>query len=357
MMELLNSPDQVVNVQDAGTVMRFLTAFHAVSGKYKVITGTDRMKERPIGELVQALRELGAIIEYPDRDGFPPLEIMGFEKQSKGLISIRGDISSQFISALMMIGPTLPMGLTISLEGKVGSKPYLQMTSDLMSIFGITVSIEGSIVKVPAGAYTPASYRVESDWSAASYWFALAALSEKANIFLPEMKSTSLQGDRVIVEIMEQLGVTSTFEGDGLRLEGPGKQAKQFKYDFSDCPDLAQTVLPVLAALQIPGELVGLESLRIKETDRVAALQTELAKIGCKLEEVEGSWKLIPGEKPSSFEKLSINTYHDHRMAMGLAPWATLSNVEIENPAVVEKSYPGYWGDMSGVGFDIEANS
>lgn len=351
MLELLHTPDRVINVQDAGTVMRFLTAYYAVSGKAKVITGTDRMKERPIGELVQALRKLGAIIEYSGREGFPPLEIKGLEKQATGTISIRGDISSQFISALMMMGPTLAKGLTINLEGKVSSRPYLLMTAELMSLFGIRVSIEDSTVKIPAGAYTPAPYRVEADWSAASYWFAFVALAEEADILLPGIRSSSLQGDRVIVGIMEKLGVSSSFGSDGLSLKGPGKRVSELLYDFSDCPDLAQTVLPVCAALQIPGEFEGLESLRIKETDRVAGLQNELAKTGCRLDEsTKGIWRLTPGQSPASLDKIRIHTYHDHRMAMGFAPWAMLTNLEIENPAVVEKSYPSFWDDLKVLG-------
>ncbi len=355
MLELLNTPDGVIHVQDAGTVMRFLTAYYAVSGKSKVITGTDRMKERPIGELVQALRKLGAHIEYSGRDGFPPLLIKGFNGPMIESLSIRGDISSQFISALMMIAPTLPKGLTIQLEGQVGSRPYLQMTAGLMSLFGINVSIEGSTVKVPAGAYNPAPYRVEYDWSAASYWFAFVALAEKADILLPGIKSQSMQGDRVIAEIMEKLGVSSSFGSDGLRLKGSSKRASDLRYDFSDCPDLAQTILPVCAALQISGEFEGLESLKIKETDRIAALRKELVKIGCLLEEKgKGVWKLTPGDKPSAEEKLRINTYRDHRMAMGFAPWAMLADIEIENPDVVQKSYPRFWEDVKGLGIVVK---
>ena len=352
MQSLLNTPDRVIDVMDAGTTMRFLTAYFAITGQTKLLTGTDRMKERPLHLLVNALRKLGVTIDYIEKDGFPPIETKGFTRQLTNQISIRGDVSSQFISALMMVGPTLPMGLVIELEGKVGSLPYLMMTAELMNHFGVTLEISGQQIKVPAGGYKPATYRVEPDWSAASYWFAFTALAESANIFLPKVNAHALQGDRVIVEIMSRLGVKADFEANGLRLTKDNRTPGPFAWDFSNCPDLAQTVLPVCAAKNIQGEFTGLESLRIKETDRIAALQTELSKLGATLSENGGHWKLVPGPIPPG--KPVFQTYHDHRMAMGLAPLSTLMDISIEAPEVVRKSYPTFWDDMVGLGFTVQ---
>ena len=352
MQSLLTTPNHVIDVMDAGTTMRFLTAYFAVTGQSKVLTGTDRMKERPIHLLVDALRMLGVTITYVGKEGFPPIEIKGFSQQLINRISIRGDVSSQFISALMMVAPVLPKGLTIQLEGKVGSLPYLRMTAELMGLFGMRPEIKDQQIVVTSGPYRPAAYRIEPDWSAASYWFAFTALAESADILLPDVDSYALQGDQVIVEIMNQLGVKAAFQKEGLRLTKTNLNTGTLVWDFSNCPDLAQTVLPVCAAKKIAGEFTGLESLRIKETDRITALQNELAKIGARLEETgKGTWNLVPGKTPASFKKISINTYHDHRMAMGFAPWATLTDVEIESPDVVQKSYPGFWEDMKVVGF------
>ena len=355
MNALLHTPGEVIDVKDAGTVMRFLTAYFAMTGQKKVITGTQRMQERPIANLVDALRTIGAQVSYLGKAGFPPLALEGFAGQEADRISIRGDISSQFISALMMVAPTLPNGLTIQLEGVVASRPYLTMTAELMGVFGVHAEVGEALIKVPSGNYQPTTYRVEPDWSAASYWFAFAALAEKADLLLPGVDSSSLQGDRVIVDIMKKLGVSSTFTAEGLRLTGPGQRESHLDVNFSDCPDLAQTVLPVCAALGVTGEFTGMESLRIKETDRIAALETELAKIGASLEENQGTWRLRPGKPADVPAKLLINTYHDHRMAMGFAPWATIADIEIENPEIVQKSYPGFWEDMKALGCNMQS--
>lgn len=354
MNRLVSSADKIIDVLDAGTTMRFLTAYFAVSGKNKIITGTARMKERPIGILVDALRSLGATIHYTEKEGFPPIETQGFANQKTDRIEMPGHVSSQYISALMMIAPTLPLGLTISLTGKVGSVPYIQMTAALMKQFGVDCHLDfgKQIIRVPFGAYQPAHVTVEADWSAISYWYGFTAVAEKAHIVLPNVSEKSLQGDRVIADIMEWLGVQSTFVNNTLVLTKKSHLEK-ITWDFKDCPDLAQTVLPVCAAKGIAGEFTGLESLRIKETDRIAALQNELAKIGATLTEPQtGTWILTPGKINSS--SINIQTYHDHRMAMGLAPWACLTDLVIENPTVVNKSYPGFWEDMKTMGFGIE---
>lgn len=341
---------------DAGTTMRFLTAYYAVSGKNKIITGTARMKERPIGILVDALRTMGASIDYLEADGFPPIELKGFSKQKTKSIEIAGNVSSQYISALMMIAPTLPMGLMISLTGKIGSVPYIEMTASLMKEFGVepNLDFEKQIIEVPSKAYQAAHVTVEADWSAISYWYGFTSLAEQATITLPNVDEKSLQGDRVIADIMDKLGVHSTFANHQLVLTKKNQESS-ITWNFKDCPDLAQTVLPVCAAKGIRGEFTGLESLRIKETDRIAALQNELCKIGATLTEPQtGTWILTPGN--ISGEKITIDTYHDHRMAMGLAPLATLTDLIINDPTVVNKSYPGFWEDMKTVGFEIVQN-
>ncbi|CAN5391719.1 3-phosphoshikimate 1-carboxyvinyltransferase [soil metagenome] len=352
MQALLHTTDRVIDVMDAGTTMRFLTAYLGVTGRSKLLTGSDRMKERPIHLLVDALRKLGVTIDYAGKEGYPPLETKGFARQLTDRISIRGDVSSQFISALMMVAPILPMGLTIELEGKIGSLPYLMMTAELMGLFGVKPEMSAQQIRISSGNYRPAFYRVEPDWSAASYWFGFTALASEADILLPQVDTYALQGDRVIVDIMKQLGVNADFQKEGLRLTKSNQQANVLVWDFSNCPDLAQTILPVCAARNIPGEFTGLESLRIKETDRIAALQAELAKIGASLIENDSQWKLIPGKLPKA--KPVIATYHDHRMAMGFAPLATLTDMTIEVPDVVRKSYPTFWDDMSGMGFEME---
>jgi 3-phosphoshikimate 1-carboxyvinyltransferase len=357
MIQALECIEKVIDVKDAGTTMRFLTAFFSLTGKNKILTGTARMKERPIGLLVNALRELGASIHYLEKDGFPPLEVAGFSKQISKHLSIPGDVSSQYISALMMVAPTLPQGLEITLTGKVGSMPYIEMTAALMKEFGIECQMDWlkNRISIAHQNYQPTHYTVEADWSSASYWFGFTALAQEANISLPNISEKSLQGDRAIVEIMNKLGVIATARGTSLLLTKKEHQS-HIDWNFTHCPDLAQTVLPVCAAKGITGTFTGLESLRIKETDRIAALQRELAKIGATLSEpTTGCWKLEIQTQhiEAQTSALEINTYHDHRMAMGFAPWATLFDLKIESPEVVNKSYPGFWNDMKGVGFEL----
>lgn len=352
MKSLIDSPAEEINVMDAGTTMRFLTAYFAITGQKKVITGTPRMKERPIGLLVNALRTIGADVRYTEKEGFPPVETRGFKSQAQSEVTIPGNVSSQYISALMMVAPLLPRGLSIRLVGKVGSKPYIAMTESLMKHFGVESHTATDTIKVAPAQYVPKPYRVEADWSGASYWFAFTALARRADILLPNVSAQSTQGDRAIVEIMEGLGVTSSFTAEGLRL-GKSDARNEITWDFTDCPDLAQTVLPVCAAKGVRGTFTGLESLFIKETDRVAALRRELGKIGAHLTDAEpAAWTLEPGST-TDVQRIDIETYHDHRMAMGLAPLATLMDVTIDAPDVVNKSYPTFWDDMRTVGFAI----
>lgn len=355
MVRLLQSDDKELNVLDAGTTMRFLLAYSALTGRHKVLTGTARMCERPIGILVDALRQIGADIRYLKHEGFPPVETMGFSGQKNLEISIRGDVSSQYISALMMLAPTLAKGLRIHLTGKVASKPYLMMTLELMRKFGADAWFEDDhLIIIRPSDYQPASFTVESDWSGASYWFSLVALAEEAQIELIGLKQDSLQGDKRIIDIMKPLGVQSNFDGDGLVLS-KASASRELIFDFSDCPDLAQTAAVVCAVKGITGTFSGLESLRIKETDRIAALQNELGKFGAKLEEKESSvWQIIPSGDLYKIVNLEIETYDDHRMAMAFAPVAAVRNVTIREPSVVAKSYPLFWDHMQLAGFDLQ---
>lgn len=354
MIRLLKSDDKTLDVIDAGTTMRFLTAFTAITGRESVLTGTQRMRERPIKLLVDALRTLGADIQYKENDGYPPIEIKKFNKENikTNHLKIRGDVSSQYITALLMVGPVLPNGLVLELEGKVGSKPYISMTLSLMKHFGISADWNQNIITIPAQEYKTNTYKVESDWSAASYWYSIAALSEKSEIEILGYNDKSFQGDRAVVDIMSKLGVKSTFTEKGVKLEKI-EAAEVFEYDFTDSPDLAQTIAVICAAKGIVATLDGLESLRIKETDRISALQNELQKFGADLIEIEKDvkYKVLPGK--FSVAGQCVSTYKDHRMAMAFAPLALLGNLSIENPGVVDKSYPHYWEDLKTAGFSF----
>lgn len=350
MRELISSESPLIDVEDAGTTMRFLTAYFAITGQHKTLTGTPRMQERPIGILVDALRTLGATIAYRKNEGYPPLETRGFSEQKAERLSIRGDVSSQFISAVMMVAPLLPRGLTIDLVGKVGSRPYIEMTAALMERFGVRCSLGMNVITIGPQQYEPCELSVESDWSAASYWFAFAAMAKDADIRLPHLFEGSLQGDHVVRKLMESLGVHATMEDGILRL-AKKDHAKTFMWDFSNAPDLAQTIAVVCAAKGIRGQFTGLDSLRIKETDRIAALQGELRKVGADLVEDGKHWNLIPSAALPV--RAEFNTYEDHRMAMAFAPLATIMDVSIVNPIVVKKSYPKFWLDTEMAGFDV----
>jgi len=352
MNALVRSNDREINVMDAGTTMRFLTAFYAISGTNRIMTGTDRMKERPIYPLVDALRTIGADIRYLGKEGYPPLEILGFSGQKSNEVSVPGNLSSQYISALMMIGPALPKGIKIRLTGHVGSRPYIRITEEMIRMFGGQISFLNDVIEIMPGGLKPVKYSIEPDWSAASYWFSFCALAEHSELTLPGNFESSFQGDQVICDVARLLGVSSGRSAQQLILKKTESE-KFIEWDFNDCPDLAQTILPLCALKGIEGRFTGLESLRIKETDRILALQQELSQTGALLSEPgTGTWQLSPANKIP--ESVFIRTYHDHRMAMGFAPWAAKINVTIEDRNVVNKSYPGFWEDMAGLGFDLK---
>jgi 3-phosphoshikimate 1-carboxyvinyltransferase len=349
MKSLLNSSDFTADVLDAGTTMRFLTSYFAVTGQIKKLTGTARMCERPIGILVDALRILGAEIEYENIEGFPPLLLKGFKYTGITNLQIRGDVSSQFISSLLMIAPKLPNGLILNLIGEVGSKPYIEMTIAQMRLFGATVETnwECNEIIVKHSAYNASKYVVESDWSGASYWYSVVALANDAEIKLVGLKENSLQGDSAIVGIMEKLGVSSTFVADGVILKKVESQST-IELDFSHCPDLCQTVAVICAAKGIEAIFTGIESLKVKETDRVLALQIELKKIDAELIEIlpNEKYKLKSPENTDISLAVLFDTYDDHRMAMAFAPLAMIRPIIINNPEVVAKSYPSFWEDF-----------
>ena len=355
MLELLADPGSTKDVGPAGTTMRFLTAYYTITPGEWVLTGSERMKNRPIHILVDALKALGADISYMEKEGFPPMKIKG-KPLAGGEIDINGSVSSQFLSALIMIAPTLEGGLKMNLVGKVASVPYLKMTLELIAHFGAEYNWTSNCIEISPGAYQSKNFTVEADWSAASYWYQIASLSEEADFEVKGLKQKSLQGDSAIVAMYEKLGVRSIFTEEGVRLvKQPNTQLPEsFDYDFSNCPDVAQTLASTIAALGVSGTFTGLESLRIKETDRIAAIQKELGKFGAKVDiEGDDTIHIHAGQMSSSNEP--IETYEDHRVAMSIAPLAMkVKPFVILEPEVVQKSYPAFWDDLKKVGFDIQ---
>lgn len=347
--------DQVINVGPAGTAMRFLTAYFSLKGEKVTITGSERMKQRPIGTLVNALRALGANISYAENDGFPPVVIKGAFEQKTQHILIRGDISSQFLTALLLMASSLPEGLQLEIVDELTSKPYVEMTLSMLAQCGIKHQWVNDMIEIAPQCFRETTITIEPDWSAASYWYSVVALSEKAKIHLPHLKKDSLQGDSAISGIMTLFGVSTIFTDDGIVIEKIPHDIKIQLLDFKECPDLAQTVIVCAAVLGKEFSFTGLETLKIKETDRIFALQTELSKIGVKLIETQADIYQLDCQELALPEQISIATYEDHRMAMAFAPMAMLiSEVTIEEAMVVEKSYPHFWEDFKKLGFFIQ---
>lgn len=351
----LNNKGNIFDIGAAGTAMRFLTAFIAQKEGEWTITGSERMKQRPIGVLVDALRQLGADITYTENEGYPPLNIKG-KKLTGGTLTLKSNISSQFISAILMIAPTLQGGLLLSLDGDIISRPYIQMTLDLMAYFGVDCQFEGHTITIPEKTYSAESFSVEIDWSGASYWYEAVAFRPNAKILLKGAQAKSYQGDADVQNIFKDLGVKTTFTQEGALLQNNSKIIDFFEWNLLHQPDLAQTVVTTCAMLNIPFKISGLQTLRIKETDRIAALITELAKYGIAIYESEPGTLSWNGETCDKANNISIATYEDHRMALAFAPTAILHpSIFIEEPEVVSKSYPGYWEDLKMVGFKINA--
>jgi 3-phosphoshikimate 1-carboxyvinyltransferase len=351
----LTSNANLFNVGAAGTTMRFLTAFLSrIVGEW-IFSGSELMKERPIGVLVDALKELGANIEYTEKEGYPPLKILGSSLQGKTL-ELPGNISSQYISALLMIAPTVTDGLTLKLKGDITSRPYINLTLKLMEQFGVQSEWTDNTIIVPEQELKPVESKAEGDWSAASYWFQIAALAkDDANVTLKGLDRYSLQGDSKVANLFTQLGVKHKFSQKGLQLSKSGELTKHFSYDFTDQPDLAQTFAVTCACLNIPFHLTGLHTLKIKETDRINALIAEARKLGFAFTTNDVNDLKWDGTKTEMTAPPVISTYHDHRMAMAFAPAAiACGTMTIENPEVVSKSYPNYWKDLREAGFEME---
>ena len=353
----LNSNSETIDIHHAGTAMRFLTSYFSIQdGKTVVLTGSERMKQRPIKFLVDALRALGAEISYLEKEGYPPLKITG-KKIEKNTVTISANISSQFISSLMLIGAKLENGLEIILEGKVTSKPYLEMTLKILRTVGIANHWDGNTIKIePIESDNHAEkhlqnipFIVESDWSSASYFYSLAAISRET-INLKSFKPYSLQGDSALREIYwDFFGVNTISEGAEAKIsllpEHYFNFPEKIVLNMNDCPDIAQTLCVTATSLKIPFEITGLETLKIKETDRLQALKSELFKIGCIAEITDDS--IVSQKFFEPDENISIATYNDHRMAMSFAPFCLIKSLTIENPEVVEKSYPNFWQDFA----------
>lgn len=356
MIDLLNSSQKTKDTGHAGTTMRFLTAFYSIGDQEVILTGSERMKNRPIGELVERLRDLGADIQYLEKEGFPPLKITG-KKLAGGVLSIDSGISSQYISAILMIAPKFENGLKLKLTGDTISSSYIDMTISLMLESGARVSKEKNIIAVEAIPYHSNEITIESDWSSASYWFMIAGLNPISNILLYGLKRKSYQGDAQITAMFDSLGVSSTFSDEGLLLEHSDVKMKEFRYDFRENPDMVQSFIPYCVARDIPFYFSGCRTLRIKETDRVSALHKELMKFGVEIGNSEdGDMIWWDGKtKPDWSRRVTIETYKDHRMALGFAPLSIKAGeIIIQDPNVVSKSYPKFWDDLSKAGFCIE---
>lgn len=353
MLNVLQSNDTKFDVGAAGTSMRFLTAFLSkIVGKWE-ITGSERMKNRPIKLLVDALNELGAKIEYIEKEGYPPLRIYGSALQG-GRIEMQGNVSSQYISALLMLAPTMQQGLRLVLQGDIISVPYIQMTIKIMEQFGIQSYWKGNEIYIPNQAYTPVPFVVEGDWSAASYWYEMLALAPQGEVELKGLYKDSVQGDAAIATIFEHIGVKTKFTKQGVILSKKAPKKGKLVYNFANQPDLAQTCVVCCCLLGIPFYFSGLQSLKIKETDRIYALVTELKKLGYVVHQKDNSILEFNNERCDVATEQSIDTYDDHRMAMAFAPACIkVGEISINEPHVVTKSYPNFWVDLQSLGFTL----
>lgn len=353
MQKAISGNDTVIDIHHAGTAMRFLTAYFATrENRDVVLTGSPRMKERPIRILVDALRQLGAGISYAENDGFPPIRIIG-KKLSGHAVSLPADVSSQYITALLLIASRLENGLQLTLDGAVTSVPYIKMTLGLLDAIGIQNAFDGNVIRVsPKSEILSQSVTVESDWSSASYFYSIIALSDVGTqIRLSSYKSDSLQGDRALAEIYKHFGVTTTFSQNQIVLCKEALNPEPCSLNLNHTPDIAQTIAVTAFGLGLSCHLTGLHTLKIKETDRLEALKTELTKLGAKISVTHDALTLEASGQINS--NIKIATYNDHRMAMAFAPLALKVPITIENAEVVSKSYPAFWNDLKAIGFEI----
>ena len=362
-IDALRTMPEEINIKAAGTAMRFMTAYLSVTPGTHILTGTERMKHRPIGILVDALRTLGANIEYIGEEGYPPLRITGSTLKG-GLLEIHGNVSSQYISALLMIGPMLKDGLTLRLLDHIISRPYIDLTLWMMGEFGAEAEwTSADTITVNPKPYKSRDYFIENDWSGASYWYEILALNDdpESEIRLTGLMDGSKQGDSITRYIFSLLGVKTKLQSkkagipQTITLKKNGHCVPKLEYDFVNCPDLAQTFVVACAAMNIPFHFTGLSTLKIKETDRIEALKTEMRKLGYVVKDIDGSELLWDGERCEPSLEQGIDTYEDHRMALAFAPYAMKHNgLVINNPQVVTKSYPHYWDHLRQAGFKVE---
>ncbi|NNC49848.1 MAG: 3-phosphoshikimate 1-carboxyvinyltransferase [Flaviramulus sp.] len=354
MTNALSSQSNIIDIHHAGTAMRFLTAYFSIQeGKEIVVTGSKRMKERPIKILVEALQELGAEISYVENEGYPPIKIKG-KQLTKNKVSLKANVSSQYISALLLVASKLENGLELTLEGEITSVPYINMTLSLLDEIGVESSFVGNVIKIKPNTrkLKQKTLVVESDWSSASYYFSIIALSEiGTEISLSSYKEHSLQGDSALVNIYNHFGVSARFSKNTLILKKEKASLEPLTLDLKNAPDIAQTIAVTCFALGIPCDLMGLHTLKIKETDRLVALKTEIEKLGGDVKITDESLHLLASNKINSM--VSIATYNDHRMAMAFAPLALKTSLVIEDAMVVSKSYPSFWDDLKTIGFKI----
>ena len=349
---LLNkNPNPIWNIKDAGTTMRFLTSFLSLKKNEVKITGSKRMEKRPIAILVNALNEIGAKIKYLKKEGYPPIYIKNKISQKINSIQIKGNISSQYISSLLLIAPILKNGIKIKIIEPLYSKPYVEMTLSLMKNFGIKYKWNKNEIKITNQKYLSGSYKIESDWSAASYWYSIISINDHIrSLKLIGLRKNSFQGDKIIADIMKNIGVYTRFERDGISLIKNSNLESTKEINFKNCPDLAQTILVIAAVKKIKLKLKGLESLKIKETDRLIAMKKELKKIGCNFYEANDEW-ILERRNNKLPKKLIINTYKDHRVAMSFAALSSKLELVIRDPEVVNKSYPNFWNDLESIGY------
>ncbi len=354
MQQVLNSNTNVFDIGHAGTAMRFLTAFLSqIVGEW-TLTGSTRMKQRPIKLLVDALNELGAKIEYLENEGYPPLKIWGTKLKGK-ILELDGSVSSQYISALLMIAPMIEGGLTLRLKNKITSRPYIELTLNLMKQFGVAHVWKGNEIRIDEQMYLPFPFTVEADWTGASYWYQMLALSDEGEVELNNLKLDSLQGDCSIASWFDQFGVESISKENSVVLrKTKNSQPKSLQLNFIENPDVAQTMAVLCVLKEIPFHFTGLETLKIKETDRILALQNELAKFGVQITEPRHGELKWDGTFPFGKKEVPcFMTYHDHRMALAFAAAAMFGKIEIDDPMVITKSYPRFYEDLKKVGFEI----
>ncbi|WP_433813902.1 3-phosphoshikimate 1-carboxyvinyltransferase [Flavobacterium johnsoniae] len=353
MQKALIGNDKIVDIHHAGTAMRFLTAYFAVNeGREVVMTGSSRMQERPIKILVDTLRQLGVEISYEKEEGYPPIRIKG-KKVTASKVTLAANVSSQYISALLLVASKLENGLELTLEGEITSIPYIKMTLALLKDLDIKTSFEGNVIKVfPKESVESKEMIVESDWSSASYFFSLTALADAAKITLSSYKENSLQGDSELISLYEKMGVKTTFQGNKMTLEKvAGFNYQDVNFELNNTPDIAQTIVVTCLGLGIGCHLTGLHTLKIKETDRLEALKTELTKLGANISVTNDSLTLVKSDTIN--HDVKIGTYNDHRMAMAFAPLAIKVPIIIEDAGVVSKSYPDFWDDLKALNFQI----